>query len=560
MSEGFVARDAWTAATELLRSEGKLSDSQIALVRMITPLAVVNNDFLVGAGSDFVRDWIQQHVASVMEQQLSVLLGRDINLSISVDPSLTEGHSSSSQHHPSSSQPSHNDSPHTSTHWHTDHRYDAAQNHVDTNTSSDPYTTNGTRAEESPWDPDAEWISAEQHSEASFNSDHFDHDDASSRLEHHQTPARQDFDAPHRDDNSIANPTQLKAHLNPRYTFDNFVIGESNRFAHATAFAVAEAPGTTYNPLFLYSDSGMGKTHLLHAIGNYTLNLFPHKKVLYLSAEEFTNAFINAIMNKTMYEFKRQFRNIDVLLIDDIQFISSRKSTIEEFFHTFNALTNENKQIVITSDVAPKYLTDFEDRMISRFGSGIIANIESPNLETRIAILEKKAAAEHREIPRSVIDFIANKITTNVREMEGALRRITAFADLSKQSIDLSTAEMILKDIITDPSSAQITASLIMAQTALYFDINVDDLRSPGRSRSLTMPRHIAMYLCRELTELSLPKIAEAFERRDHTTVMSAIRKVDKMMAEQQSIYNQVAELTTRIKQTAKQQSQLDTH
>lgn len=350
-----------------------------------------------------------------------------------------------------------------------------------------------------------------------------------------------------------------QACLNPKYTFNTFVVGESNRFAHATALAVSEDPGKGYNPLFLYSESGMGKTHLLHAIGNSTLRLYPEKRIFYISSEEFTNRFINAVKNQKMENFKEQFRNVDVLLIDDIQFLStlsSSSSTIEEFFHTFNSLSANNKQIVITSDVAPKLLTGLDERMISRFASGIIANIDLPNFETRLAILAKKAEAEQLDVSHSVLDFIASKMTTNVREMEGALRRVAAYSDLSNQPSTLEMAELVLKDMFSNPQTLQITANIIMMQTAGYFDVSVNDLKSPLRTRVLTTPRHIGMYLCRELTDLSLPQIADVFNRRDHTTVISAVKKIESGLAEDQTLFNQVSELTSRIKQAAKEEYQ----
>lgn len=342
-----------------------------------------------------------------------------------------------------------------------------------------------------------------------------------------------------------------EAGLNPRFTFDSFVTGESNRFAHATSFAVGEAPGMAYNPLFLYGDSGMGKTHLMHAIGNYALSLYPDMRVRYVSAEEFMNDFITSIMHKTQTSFKSRYRNVDVLLIDDIQFIRRSEAAVEEFFHTFNALSNAKKQIVISSDVAPQLLHGFEQRMISRFASGIIANISPPDLETRIAILEKKAAYDNLNVPRSVSEYIASKMTTNIREMEGALRRVTAFADLTKQPIDVGLATMVLKDLIADSGALEITSGLIMAQTANFFGLNLEDLTSADRTRTIVLARQIAMYLCRELTDLSLPRIGELFGGRDHTTVMHANRKISSLMAERETVYTQVSELTTRIKQAA---------
>ena len=295
----------------------------------------------------------------------------------------------------------------------------------------------------------------------------------------------------------------------------------------------------------------MGKTHLMHAIGNYALALYPEINVRYVSAEEFTNAFINAVRDARQSEFKDFFRNVDILLIDDIQFIGGRESTVEEFFHTFNALTNQNKQIVITSDVAPNLLNGFGERMLSRFNSGVVASIDRPNLETRVAILEKKSHADGINVPRDVQEYIATNMTTNVREMEGALRRVTAYADLSKQPVSLSLAEMVLKDLISDPESVEIQPSVIMAHTANYFRVTIEDLTSSDRSRLPTTARQIAMYLCREMTDLSLPKIGAIFGGRDHTTVMHAYRKIDKQMAERQTTYNQVSELSVRIKQDA---------
>ncbi len=339
--------------------------------------------------------------------------------------------------------------------------------------------------------------------------------------------------------------------LNPKYTFDTFVIGASNRFAHAAAVAVAEAPAKAYNPLFVYGDSGLGKTHLLHAIGHYARNLYPHVKVKYVNSEEFTNDFINSIRDDKAAGFQRRYRDMDVLLIDDIQFLQGKMQTQEEFFHTFNTLHNSNKQVVITSDVPPKQLSGFEERMRSRFEWGLLTDVQPPDLETRIAILRKKAVQEQLSLPDEVMEFIASRISTNIRELEGALIRVTAFANLNRQPVELSLAEIVLKDLIPDRESSQITASTIMGQTAAYFGLSIDDLCGSSRSRGLVTARQIAMYLCRELTELSLPKIGQQFGGRDHTTVMHADRKIRQLMAERRSVYNQVTELTTRIRSQA---------
>ena len=344
------------------------------------------------------------------------------------------------------------------------------------------------------------------------------------------------------------------ARLNPKYTFDRFVIGSSNRFAHAAAVAVAEAPAKAYNPLFIYGESGLGKTHLLHAIGHYARSLFPGTRVRYVSSEEFTNDFINSIRDDKASAFQHRYRNVDVLLVDDIQFLQGKVQTQEEFFHTFNTLHNANKQIVVTSDLPPKQLQAFEDRMRSRFEWGLITDVQPPDLETRIAILRKKAAYERLtdSVPPEVLEYIASKISTNIRELEGALIRVTAFANLNRQPVDLALAEVVLKDLIADSSSREVTAAMIMAQTAAYFGQSIDDLCGTSRSRVLVTARQIAMYLCRELTDLSLPKIGQQFGGRDHTTVMHAERKIRTLMQERRSVYNQVTELTNRIKQQAR--------
>jgi chromosomal replication initiator protein len=347
-------------------------------------------------------------------------------------------------------------------------------------------------------------------------------------------------------------PSTEPDRLNPKYQFETFVIGSSNRFAHAAAVAVAEAPAKAYNPLFIYGESGLGKTHLLHAIGHYTRALVPGCRVRYVSSEEFTNDFINSIRDGRGELFRKRYRNIDVLLVDDIQFLENKEQTQEEFFHTFNTLHNANSQIVISSDRTPKQLVTLEDRLRNRFEWGLITDVQPPELETRIAILRKKAAAERLDAPPDVLEFIASKISSNIRELEGALIRVTAFASLNRQTVDLALAEIVLKDLIADAAGPEITAPTIMAQTAAYFSISMEDLCGSSRSRVLVQARQVAMYLCRELTELSLPKIGQAFGGRDHTTVMHADRKIRSLMAERRSVYTQVSELTNRIKSQAR--------
>jgi chromosomal replication initiator protein len=341
--------------------------------------------------------------------------------------------------------------------------------------------------------------------------------------------------------------------LNPKYVFDSFVIGNSNRFAHAAAVAVAEAPARAYNPLFIYGESGLGKTHLLHAIGHYAARMFPNVKVRYVSTEEFTNEFINLVHSGRAEDFRRRYRDIDFLLIDDIQFLERAERTQEEFFHTFNTLHNASKQIVITSDRAPKKLTTLEDRLRTRFEWGLITDVQAPDLETRIAILRKKAWGERLQVPDAVLEFIASKVQTNIRELEGALIRVTAFASLNKQLVDLPLAELVLKDLISDEQGPQITAAIIMAATAEYFTVTMEELQGANRSRTLVNARQIAMYLCRELTELSLPRIGASFGGKDHTTVMHAVKKITNLMSERRATYTQVTELTARIKSRARQ-------
>ena len=347
----------------------------------------------------------------------------------------------------------------------------------------------------------------------------------------------------------MAPESELESRLNPKYTFDSFVIGGSNRFAHAAAVAVAEAPAKAYNPLFIYGSSGLGKTHLLHAIGHYAQSLYPNIRVRYVSSEEFTNDFINSIANNRGAAFQSRYRNIDILLIDDIQFLQGKAETQEAFFHTFNTLHDHNKQVVITSDVPPKHLTGFEDRMRTRFEWGLITDVQTPDLETRIAILRKKAEKEKLQAPDDILEYIASKVTSNIRELEGTLIRVTAFANLNKQPIELPLVQTVLKDLIALDEDNVVSPNDIINNTADYFRLGIDELTGTSRAQAIATARQIAMYLCREMTNLSLPKIGQLFGGRDHTTVMHACKKIAELMKERRSIYNQVTELTTRIKQ-----------
>ncbi|USQ80088.1 chromosomal replication initiator protein DnaA [Ornithinimicrobium faecis] len=339
--------------------------------------------------------------------------------------------------------------------------------------------------------------------------------------------------------------------LNPKYTFDTFVSGSSNRFAHAASLAVAESPARAYNPLFIYGESGLGKTHLLHAIGHYARNLYPGVRVRYVNSEEFTNDFINSIRDDKAGAFQRRYRNVDFLLIDDIQFLQGKEQTVEEFFHTFNTLHNSEKQVVITSDQPPKKLSGFAERMRSRFEWGLLTDVQPPDLETRIAILQKKAAQEGMTIPDDTLELIASKITTNIRELEGALIRVTAFASLSGQPVSVELASHVLKDIIPTGDGGTITIGTIQTEVADYFRISVEDLCGTSRSRALVNARQIAMYLSREVTDMSLPTIGKEFGGRDHTTVMHAERKIRQLIGERRALYDQITELTGLIRKAS---------
>jgi chromosomal replication initiator protein len=339
-----------------------------------------------------------------------------------------------------------------------------------------------------------------------------------------------------------------ESRLNPKYNFENFVTGGSNRFAHAAAFAVAEAPAEAYNPLFIYGSSGLGKTHLLHAIGHYAIHLKPRTKVRYVSSEEFTNDFINAIQNNKNAEFQAQYRDVDILLVDDIQFLSGKDQTQEAFFHTFNTLHDHNKQVVITSDLRPKQLAGFEERMLSRFEWGLTTDIQAPEFETRVAILRKKAALERISIPDNVVEYMAARISSNIRELEGTLIRVTAFANLNRQAIDMDLVQLVLKDSYAVADGANISALSIITATANYYKISPEDITGSGRQQAVALARQIAMHICRELTDMSLPKIGAHFGNRDHTTVMYATKKISAQMRERRYIYNQVSEIIQKIK------------
>lgn len=485
---------AWQRALDTISTD-HLGPAASTYLRSAKPLGDIEGTILLAVPSDFTKTWIESKASTEVAGTLSATLGREIRIAITVDPALA-----------ASLDEDEDDSEHSSAH------------------------------------PE----------ERAERRDRAAHDERPAPTPQ-RTPA-------HSEQRRTSSPSPAfdgaQTRLNPKYTFDTFVIGPSNRFAHAAALAASESPGTTFNPLFIYGDSGLGKTHLLHAIGHYAISLYPKLKVRYVNSEEFTNEFINAIrLNKTdnsqVEAFHRRYRELDILLIDDIQFIGDKEQTMEGFFHTFNALYEADKQIVVTSDVHPNYLNGFEERLTSRFGSGLLVDVQPPDLETRIAILQKKAATDALEIQPEVFEFIASRISSNIRELEGALVRVVAYANLTKERVDISLAEMMLKDYVSDPDDNEITISLIMGQCAAYFGVTIDQLCSTDRSRNVVEARQIAMYLCRELTDLSLPKIGQAFGR-DHTTVIHANKKILAQMKEKRETFNHVSELTNRIKKAAR--------
>jgi chromosomal replication initiator protein len=504
MSETDLA-EVWARSLEDLNGM-QIEAHQRAWLKLTRPLGLVENTALIATPNEFVKEQLETRLRTLITHALSRELGRSIQLAVTVDPAAAIRPAAAS------GQPGH--APDVAAQ--PDHGAagpgDPRQPGIDGRETERPRAPGGGDSAAAAGQP---------------------------------APVRPGGSGP-------PVPRPAAARLNPKYTFETFVIGSSNRFAHAAAVAVAEAPAKAYNPLFIYGDSGLGKTHLLHAIGHYAQSFYQGVKVRYVSSEEFTNDFINMIRDGKQDGFRRRYRDVDVLLVDDIQFLENKEGTQEEFFHTFNTLHNASKQIVISSDRAPKRLVTLEDRLRSRFEWGLLTDVQPPELETRIAILRKKAVQEGLNAPPEVLEYIASRISTNIRELEGALIRVTAFASLNRQSVDLQLAEIVLKDLIPEAAGPQITATTIMGQTASYFGLSIDDLCGTSRSRVLATARQIAMYLCRELTDLSLPKIGQQFGGRDHTTVMYADRKIRSLMAERRSIYNQVTELTNRIKQQAR--------
>jgi chromosomal replication initiator protein len=511
--------DVWARSLDGL-ADVQIQPHQRAWLKLTRPLGLVENTALIATPNEFVKEQLETRLRPLVTQALSQELGRDIQLAVTVDPAPLAA---------------------------------APQAATVEELAAEPVAPR-TQGLEGPKGevPEADHGARHASQPPGSADDVADEPDRPDLARHESGPQGSPGAAGPIGPAGPAGPRLGGTRLNSKYTFETFVIGSSNRFAHAAAVAVAEAPAKAYNPLFVYGDSGLGKTHLLHAIGHYAQTLYPGLKVRYVSSEEFTNDFINMIRDGKQDGFRRRYRDVDVLLVDDIQFLEHKEGTQEEFFHTFNTLHNASKQIVISSDRAPKRLVTLEDRLRSRFEWGLLTDVQPPELETRIAILRRKAIQEGLNAPPEVLEYIASRISTNIRELEGALIRVTAFASLNRQSVDLQLAEIVLKDLIPEAQGPQITAATIMGQTASYFGLSIEDLCGTSRSRVLVTARHIAMYLCRELTDLSLPKIGQQFGGRDHTTVINADRKIRSLMAERRSIYTQVTELTNRIKQQAR--------
>jgi chromosomal replication initiator protein len=516
--------DVWNRAINQL-DDPSVRPHQRAWLSLTRPIGLLEDTALLAAPNTYAKDYLEDNLRPLITAALSQALGRDINVAVTIQPIDPGDRPSSLGVDP-------------------DGRID--ERHRGRPGEFGVLTEHGGLTERL---PGGERISVAERGE--------DADPDAEDVEAYDRFSDR-FDAPSAGvgmwDTSPANvlPMDREARLNPKYTFDTFVPGSSNRFAHAAAVAVAEAPAKAYNPLFIYGDSGLGKTHLLHAIGSYGRRLDPSMRVRYVSSEEFTNDFINSVRVNDVQSFQRRYRDVDLLLIDDIQFLERAEQTQEAFFHTFNTLQMANKQIVISCDRKPEQLSGLQNRLVTRFKSGLITDVQAPDLELRIAILRKKAAKDGMTLQPGVMEFIAQRIQTNIRELEGALIRVVAFGSLNKQEIDLKLAEIVLKDLVSESDRPDITAPTIMAVTAEYFGVTIEDLTGGSRTRVLVQARQIAMYLCRELTELSLPKIGQTFGGRDHTTVMHAERKIRSMMLERRNVYNQITELTSRIRSRAR--------
>lgn len=553
----------WERTLQTLRRDDTVSQRVIALLTLSRLMAIVADTALVAAPSTSAKELFENRIAMSLKAALNEAVGRNVGFAVTVDESLLlEDDSDDSLAAPPLT---------SSSAARSAHRVDNDVDNSPLDVHTPPFRrgegsvlpSNGDRPGRPALPSDGTVGATSTASAADRFATHTGYrgraaDDPSaysglSALTGSSAPSP--GPAPRRPVPDGAAAQGEDSRLNSKYTFDTFVIGSSNRFAQAAASAVSETPAKAYNPLFIYGGSGLGKTHLLHAVGHYAQSLYPDVVVRYVNSEEFTNEFINSVQSGQFgkaQEFQRRYRDIDILLIDDIQFLQRAPETMEAFFHTFNTLYNSDKQIVITSDLPPKELGGFENRMRSRFEMGLMTDVQPPDLETRIAILRKKVAQENTgEVPHEVLEYIASHIATNIRELEGALIRVQALHSLSRQPMDVTLAESVLKDLLSHDDGAQITASTIIAQTATYFALSVEEIVGTGRSRRLVSARQIGMYLCRELTDMPLIRIGDEFGGRDHTTVMHANKKISELMKERRAIFNQVTELTARIKSSS---------
>ena len=483
-----------------------LGERAQGMLGLLHPAGLVGTTAVLTTGREATKDYVERHLGKSLAQEISAQLGFPIHLALSVDPALNADDPGSDNVVDI-----------------TDLQRPPAPAHHAMGPVAQPAVVGSGHG-----DPRPDW---------------------QSRPHLAGQPPR-DTAAPL--GNGTGNGHARRGGLNPKYTFDSFVRGSANMLAHAAATAVAEQPARSYNPLVIHGESGLGKTHLLHAIGWYTQQLYPDSVIRYVTSEEFTNEFVNSIQHDRGTVFKDRYRKVDLLLVDDIQFMSGKEQTQEEFFHTFNTLHQAEKQIVVTSDVAPSKIPDFENRLRSRFEWGLLADVQVPDLETRMAIVRKKAAQDSVRLPDDAVEYIASRITTNIRELEGSLTRVTAYANLNRAPIELAMVQEVLRDLVTDSARPEVTVGHIMDETAAFYGVTVDDLQGASRTRHLSTARQVAIYIAREITELSLPKIGEAFGGRDHTTVMHAERKINRLMKDDRNIYNQVNELTMRIKSSAR--------
>ncbi|MGI6519168.1 MAG: chromosomal replication initiator protein DnaA [Bacillota bacterium] len=486
----------WTDVLKVLEDE--LSRPSFdAWLKTSAPVVVADDAVEVPVPHDFARDWLETRYAAMLSETMSAMVGRDVTVRfVAREGSTTEENADAEEQAPGASRGQMR-------------HVESAHQQKGVPYAYEPGSSRGIGVIEAA-------ATAGVHTQTSSEYQAFD-----------------DFPPPS---------------LNSKYTFESFVVGNSNRFAHAAALAVSEAPGKAYNPFFIYGGVGLGKTHLMQAIGHHVLELNPYAKVMYVPCEQFTNELINSIRFETTIQFREKYRNVDVLMIDDIQFLAGKERTQEEFFHTFNTLYESGKQIVLSSDRPPKEIATLEARLRSRFEWGLITDIGTPDLETRIAILKKKAVSEELDVPNEVLVYIAGQIHSNIRELEGALIRVTACAALTNREINTQLAAEVIQDMIPSSRPKQISVEMIQRTVADYYHLEVSEMVSRTRVRTVAFPRQIAMYLCRELTELSLPKIGEEFGGRDHTTVMHAYDKIEKELKTDTTLSANVKEIVARLK------------